>query len=401
MKIQTKAVHAGDRRKPQTQIPVSTPVHFAASWINESQAEQDRIFAAEQKGYAYSRYSNPTSDALEELITSLENGHGSLACASGMTALQHALTAVLLDRPRRILCARDIYGATIKLLFDVLGPFGFETRFVDTNDLAALEAALDEFKPGCLLMETISNPLLRVGDLPAIARLCKAANCVLMVDNTFATPLLVRPLELGAGVVIHSSTKYLSGHGDTLGGLITTTEEFYETVRRLSRIAGPVMGPMECFLTMRGIKSFALRVERQCQNAQALAAWLRTQPAIASVNYPDDPNHPGAAVISRLLPEGLFGGMVSFEIRDAAKPEVFAFLDRLKLVVKATSLGDVHTMALYPWISSHRDVPPALKAETGVTESLVRFSVGIEAIEDVIADIEQALHSERSVSEVD
>lgn len=392
MNIRTRAVHVGDRRKPQTQIPVSTPVHFAASWINESQAEQDRIFAAEQSGYAYSRYANPTNDALEELVASLESGHGALACASGMIALQHALTAVLVDRPRRVLCARDIYGATIKLLFDVMGPYGLETHFVDTNDLAALETALVEYKPGLLLMETISNPLLRVGDMPAIARLCRAANCVLMVDNTFATPLLVRPLELGADVVVHSSTKYLGGHGDTLGGLIVTTQEFHETVRRFSRIAGPVMGPMEAFLTMRGIKTFALRVERQCQNSLALAAWLRTHPRVARVYHPACPNHPDAAVIDRLLPEGLFGGMVSFEIKDAGKAEVFKFLDSLKLVVKATSLGDVHTMALYPWISSHRDVPPALKAEMGVTESLVRFSTGIEAVDDIIADIGQALH---------
>lgn len=391
MNIRTRAVHAGDRKKPQSQIPVSTPVHFAASWINESQAEQDRIFGAEQKGYAYSRYCNPTADALEELVTSLENGCGTLACSSGMTALQHALTAVLLDRPRRVLCARDIYGATIKLLLDVMGPYGLETKFVDTNDLAALEKALDEFQPGCLLMETISNPLLRVGDMPAIAALCKARNTVLMVDNTFATPLLMRPLEHGADVVVHSSTKYLSGHGDTLGGLITTTEEFHETVRRLSRIAGPVMGPMECFLTMRGIKTFALRMERQCQNSLALAMWLKNHPKIERVYHPSCPNHPDSSVIDRLLPQGLYGGMVSFEIKGATKPDVFAFLDRLKLVVKATSLGDVHTMALYPWISSHRDVPPALKAEMGVRESLVRCSAGIEAVEDVIADIDQAL----------
>jgi len=391
MNIRTRAVHVGDRRKPQTQIPVSTPVHFAASWINESQAEQDRIFGAEQSGYAYSRYCNPTNDALEELAASLESGHGALACASGMIALEHALIAVLVDRPRRVLCARDIYGATIKLLFDVLGPYGLETKFVDTNDLAALETALAEYKPGCLLMETISNPLLRVGDMPAIARLCRAANCVLMVDNTFATPLLVRPLGLGADVVVHSSTKYLGGHGDTLGGLIVTTQQFHETVRRFSRIAGPVMGPMEAFLTMRGIKTFPLRVERQCQNSLALAAWLRTHPRVTRVHHPGCPNHPDAAVIDRLLPEGLFGGMVSFEIKDAGKAEIFKFLDSLKLVVKATSLGDVHTMALYPWISSHRDVPPALKAEMGVTESLVRFSVGIEAIDDIITDIDHAL----------
>jgi cystathionine gamma-synthase/methionine-gamma-lyase len=391
MQIHTKAVHAGDRKKAQTQVPVSTPVHFAASWVTEDQSEQDRIFGAEQKGFSYSRYTNPTAEALEDLITSLEGGYGSLACATGMAALQHALTAALIDRRRKVLCARDIYGATIKLLFDVLGPFGVETSFVDTNDLASVERAIAEEKPGVLLMETISNPLLRVGDLDALSTLCRANGVALVVDNTFATPLLARPLEHGADIVVHSSTKYLSGHGDTLGGLITTTEEHFETVRRLSRIVGPVLGPMECYLTMRGIKTFALRVERQCENARKLAAWLRRHKNVGAVYYPDDPAHPDADVISRMLSAGLYGGMVSFEIAGAGKSEVFEFLDRLKLVVKATSLGDVHTMALYPWISSHRDVPPKQRERMGIRENLVRVSVGIEAIDDVIVDVEQAL----------
>ncbi|MGQ9915962.1 MAG: trans-sulfuration enzyme family protein [Bryobacteraceae bacterium] len=391
MKIQTKAVHAGDRKRPQDQIPVSTPVHFAASWICANQAEQDRIFAHEQHGYAYSRYANPTNDALEEQVAALENGHGALACSSGMMALQHALLCALVERPKRILCARDIYGATLKLLFDVLGPFGFETRLVDSNDTAAVDAALEEFRPGALLVETISNPLLRVADLEALARLCRARGAALIVDNTFATPLLVRPLELGAHLVVHSSTKYLGGHGDTLGGLIVSDEGHYETVRRFSRIAGPVMGPMEAYLTMRGIKTFPLRMERQCRNAAALAAWLRPHARVERVFYLDDPAHPDAAVIRRLLPDGLMGGMVSFEIRGAGREQVFAFLDRLKLCVRATSLGDVHTMVLYPWISSHRDVPPGQKAAMGLKENLVRFSLGIEAVEDIIADIAQAL----------
>jgi cystathionine beta-lyase/cystathionine gamma-synthase len=391
MKIQTKAVHAGDRKKPQSQIPVATPVHFGASWICADQAEQDRIFAAEEKGFAYSRYANPTNEALEEQITSLENGFGSLACASGMAALQHAIMAALLDRPHKVLCARDIYGASIKLLFDVLGPFGIETSFVDTNDLNGVEEALKSEKPGVLLMETISNPLLRVGDICALAGLCRAPGAVLIVDNTFATPLLVRPIEHGAPIVVHSSTKYLGGHGDTLGGLITTNEEHFETVRRLSRIAGPVMGPMECFLTMRGIKTFPLRMERQCENARGLAAWLRQHPKVDRVYYPDDPNHPDAAVVRRLLPEGLYGGMVSFEVKGAAKEGIFAFLDRLQLAVKATSLGDVHTMVLHPWIASHRDVPLKQKERMGIKENLVRFSVGIEALEDIIEDLDQAL----------
>lgn len=393
MRIQSKAVHSGDRKQPKPQIPTSTPIHFASSWVNTSQEELDRIFGHEEKGFAYSRYTNPTSEALEELITSLENGHGSLACASGMAALEHALKTVLLEKPKRVLCARDIYGATLKLLFDVLGPFGIETELVDTNNLAEVGEKLKSFQPGCLLMETISNPLLRVGDLPALAALCRSSNAALMVDNTFATPLLVRPLEHGADVSLHSSTKYLSGHGDTLGGLITTTSEFFETMRRLSRINGPVLGPMESYLTMRGIKTFALRMERQCENARELAAWLRTHPAIERVYYPDDPAHPDAEVIARLLPRNLYGGMVSFEVRGAGKASIFRLLDSLRMIVRATSLGDVHTMALYPWISSHRDVPLALKAEMGIQENLIRLSAGIEHIDDIKEDLDRALRA--------
>lgn len=393
MRIHSKAVHAGDRKQPKPQIPVSTPVHFASSWVNTSQEELDRIFAHEEKGFAYSRYTNPTSEALEELITSLENGHGSLACASGMAAIEHALKTVLLERPKRVLCARDIYGATIKLLFDVLKPFGFETEFVDTNDLAAVERKLREFQPGCLLMETISNPLLRVGDIPALASLCRSARAALIVDNTFATPLLARPLELGADVSLHSSTKYLSGHGDTLGGVITTSAEYFETMRRLSRINGPVLGPMECYLTMRGVKTFALRMERQCENARKLAAWLREHPCVERVYYPDDREHPDRDVVSRVLEAGLYGGMVSFEVTGADKAAIFRFLDSLRMIVRATSLGDVHTMALYPWISSHRDVSLPLKAEMGIRENLIRLSAGIEDIEDIKEDLDRALRA--------
>lgn len=391
MKIETRAVHSGDRKKLPDSVPVTTPINTATTYLYEKTEDLDKIFAREQAGFCYSRYDNPTNAALEELMASLEGGAGALACASGMAALEHALKAALLERPRRVLCARDIYGATIKLLLDVLGPFGIETSFVDANDLAAVTRALEEIRPGALLMETISNPLLRVGAIDEIARLCRGAGCALIVDNTFATPLLVRPLELGAHLVVHSTTKYLGGHGDTLGGLIVSDEEHLAAVRRLSRIAGPVMGPMEAFLTMRGVKTFALRMERQCQNARALAGWLRAHPRAAAVYHPDDPAHPDAAVIRRLLPEGLYGGMVSFEIAGLGRDGIFQFLDRLRMIVRATSLGDVHTMVLHPWISSHRDVPLPRKAEMGIRENLVRVSVGIEAIEDIIADLDQAL----------
>lgn len=391
MKIHTKAVHAGDRKKAPSQIGVTTPIYTAASFITSSLAEQDRIYGAEEQGFAYQRYANPTNAALEEQMTALEGGHGCLATASGMSALLIALHAALVDRTHSVICSRDIYGATIKLLDGVFEPFNVNVRYVDLTDLNALDASIAAEKPGAILLETISNPTLRVADLEAIAQRCRAVNAALIVDNTFATPLLVRPLELGANIVVHSVTKYLSGHGDVLGGLVIGDQEHHEVVRYLSRIYGPVLGPFESYLAMRGAKTFPLRMERQCRNAQGLAAWLRTQKSISRVHYLDDPEHPDAATIWRLLTNGLYGAMVTFELAGAQKPQIFKLVDSLGLVVNASSLGDVHTMVLYPWISSHREVTPKMKAAMGVTESLLRVSVGIEDLDDIIADFEQAL----------
>jgi cystathionine gamma-synthase len=391
LRIDTKAVHAGERGPAPKQTPVVTPIHTAASFVTSTQAELDRIFGAEEKGFAYQRYTNPTNEALEEQITALENGFGSLACASGMSALWMAITTALLERPKMVLYAEAIYGASIKLLVQVMEPYGVRSAPVDTCDLKAVARALDEHKPGALLMETISNPLLRVSAIDEIAKLCRASGTALIVDSTFATPVLVRPLELGAHLVVHSLTKYFAGHGDVLGGVVVSDEAHFETLRRLSRVAGSTLGPFESYLTQRGVKTMPLRMERQCSNARKFYEWLSQHPRIARACYPSDPRHPDAAIIARLLPHGLYGGMVSFDLKDAHRAEAFAFLDRLKMTVCATSLGDVHTMALYPWISSHREVTPELKARTGVTESLIRVSVGIEAIEDIIADFAQAL----------
>jgi cystathionine gamma-synthase/methionine-gamma-lyase len=308
-----------------------------------------------------------------------------------MSALLIALHAALMDRTRSVICSRDIYGATIKLLDGVFAPFNVNVRYLDLTDLDALDAAIAKEKPGAVLLETISNPVLRVVDIEAIAGRCRAVNAALIVDNTFATPLLVRPLELGAHIVVHSVTKFLSGHGDVLGGLVVSDAEHHEMVRYLSRIYGPVLGPFESYLAMRGAKTFPLRMERQCRNAQGLAAWLRTNPRVSRVHYLDDPAHPDAAAIWKLMTNGLYGAMVSFELAGAQKQDMFRFVDTLKLVVNASSLGDVHTMVLYPWISSHREVPPKMKAAMGVTEALLRVSVGLEDLDDIIADFAQAL----------
>jgi len=391
LQIQTKAVHAGDRKKLGPHVPITTPIYTASSYFYESMEQLDRIFGREEAGPCYARYDNPSAAALEELVTALEGGHGSLACASGMAAVHVAIVTALADRRKSVVAANAIYGATVSLLMNVLEPMGIAVRFVDVCDLDALRAAVAEAQPGCLLMETISNPLLRVGQIDRIAEIAREAGAALVVDNTFGTPLLCRPLELGAHFSVHSVTKYLAGHGDVMGGIVVSDQEHYEGLRRLSRIVGPVLGPFECYLTMRGIKTFPLRMERQCANACRLAHWLAGHSRVERVYFTGDPDHPDAATIRRLFPANLYGAMVSFEIRDAGRDEIFRFMDSLRLVVRATSLGDVHSMMLYPPMSSHREISPKHRERMGIRDNLVRLSVGIEAAEDVIADLAQAL----------
>jgi len=246
-------------------------------------------------------------------------------------------------------------------------------------------------RPGCIYIESISNPLLRVAPMDTLAQIARDAGAALVVDHTFATPLLARPLDLGAHFSVHSVTKYLAGHGDVLGGAVVTNAENVETMRAFGRNLGPGLGPFECYLTMRGIKTFPLRMERQCANAARIAGWLAAHPRVQRVYFPGDLAHPDADTVARLFPEGLYGAMVSFEIKDAGREEVFRFMDTLKMIVRATSLGDVHTMMLYPVMSSHRELSPKHRERMGIRENLVRLSVGIEALEDIIGDLEQAL----------
>ena len=405
MKLNTRAVHAGDRKragsqstKPQSTkqwVPVTAPIYTAASYFYEDAADLDRVFANEMPGPSYARHGNPTNEALEELVTSLEcgleSGAGALACSTGMAALHIAILTALLDRRRVILAASALYGATINMLMKVLEPSGIETIFVDFCDEQALAEAIAEHRPGALLMETISNPLLRVAPLDRIATMAKEAGAQLIVDNTFATPLITRPLDLGATFSVHSLTKYLAGHGDVLGGIIVTTAENLEPLRSMARSLGPALGPFEAYLSMRGIKTFPLRMERQCANACRLANWLATHPAIDKVNFPADPKHPDAGTIKRLFPPNLYGAILSFEVKGADREGIFRVMNSLKMIVPATSLGDVQTMVLYPAMASHRDLSPKHRARLGIHDNLLRLSTGIEAVEDIIADLDQAL----------
>jgi cystathionine gamma-synthase/methionine-gamma-lyase len=391
VKIETKAVHVGDRKKAGAHVPVTTPIFTASSYFYDSMEELDRIFGREDRGYCYSRYDNPTNAALEEQAAALESGHGALACSSGMMAIHMALLAALADRRKSVLAANALYGATVGLLMNVMEPLGVSVRFADVCDLDAFRKAMEESKPGCVLVETISNPLLRVAPLDRIAEIVRAAGAALIVDNTFATPMLVRPLELGAHFTVHSATKYMAGHGDVMGGIVVTDAEHFEGLRALARTVGPVLGPFESYLTMRGIKTLPLRMERQCANACRVASWLASHGGVERVYFPADPAHPDAADIRRLLPHGMYGAIVSFELKGAGRAEVFRFMNALRMIVRATSLGDVHSMMLYPTMSSHREISPRHRERMGIRDNLVRLSVGIEAVEDIVEDLEQAL----------
>jgi cystathionine gamma-synthase/methionine-gamma-lyase len=393
MKLHTRAVHAGDRKRKsgEASVPATTPIYTGSSYFYDDIDQLDRVFNKEITGPCYARYGNPTNDALEELVASLESGAGALACSSGMAALHMAVNTALVDRRRVVVASNALYGATINMLMKVLEPAGVETVFLDFCDEAAVKAAIAEHRPGAMLVETISNPMLRVAALDRIAGMAREANAVLIVDNTFATPLMARPIELGAPIVVHSLTKYLSGHGDVLGGIVVTDEANLDPLRTLSRTLGFTLGPFEAYLAMRGIKTFALRMERQCANACRLASWLAAHPAVERVYFPADPKHPDAENIRRLFPQGLFGAMISFEVKEADRDRVFRIMNALKMIVPATSLGDVHTMMLYPAMSSHRDISPKHRARLGITDKLLRVSVGIEAIEDIQADLDQAL----------
>jgi cystathionine beta-lyase/cystathionine gamma-synthase len=391
MKRESKLIHTGDRKKAGPFIPVTTPIYTAASYFYDSMEQLDRVLGKEEAGPCYARYDNPTTGALEELVAELEGAHAAFATCSGMSAIHLALLAALIDRPRRIVAGSVIYGATNSMLMNIFGPLGVETTFADVCDLAAFEKAVNEVKPGAVLIETITNPLMRVPAIDKIAAITKAAGAALIVDNTFATPLLVRPLELGANIVVHSATKYMAGHGDVLGGVLATDEGHFNCVKTISRTLGPVMSPFEGYLTMRGMKTMGLRMERQCANACKVASWLSTHPRIERVHFSGDPSHPDASTVQRLFPKNLYGAILAFDLKDGQRADIFKVMESFKMIVRATSLGDVHTMALYPAIASHRDLAPKHRQRLGIGDNLLRISVGIEAAEDIIADLDQAL----------
>ncbi|MBC7261632.1 MAG: aminotransferase class I/II-fold pyridoxal phosphate-dependent enzyme, partial [Chloroflexi bacterium] len=308
-----------------------------------------------------------------------------------MAAVHLALLASWATVGKTVLMAQDLYGGTHSLLTQIFPAQGVHVHTVDMTDLDAVSKAIAETKPTALFVETISNPLLKVVDIPALAKLAHDAGAQLIVDNTFATPCLYRPALHGADYVVYSATKYLSGHGDAMGGLVAASAERCQSIREKRKLLGNILGPNEAWLILRGLKTLVLRMRQHSLNANLVARFLQSHPRVSQVFYPSLPTHPQFTLSRRLFPCNLFGGMVSFRIKGADQEKVFRFMNALRVVVPATSLGDIYSLVLYPAHSSHRWLSEEEKQRQGITPDLVRLSVGIEEAQDIIADLAQAL----------
>ena len=396
--IFTRAVHAGERGPRPDYTPVSTPVHYSVGYLYDDMADLDGVFGGERSGFVYPRYGSPTVSAFERAVAELEGGEDAVAFASGMGAVHAALLGAGVRAGTSVVAAADLYGATYALLERGLTALGVRVRFLDITDLNLVSQAVAEEKPVAVLCEIISNPLMKVADVSTLAGIAHSAGATLIVDSTFASPYLFRPLDHGADYAVHSATKYLAGHGDVMAGVVACNAERALDLRERQKLLGANLGPQQAWLALRGIKTLPLRLRQHCANAQIVAEWLSGHPAVSRVHYPGLPGHPQHAIAARLFGDRLlggrgFGGMLSFDLRDAGQAEVFRFMEALELVLPATTLGDVYSLTLYPAHSSHRQVAPAVRKAIGIGDGLVRLSVGIEDAQDIIADLGQAMET--------
>lgn len=382
----TRAVHGGEHMDVRPAIPTVNPIHFSTSFVFESAEQLDDVFANPSDGYAYARFGNPTVRALEEAMAGVENTEASIAYPSGMAAI-HGVYTLLAKPGDHVIVSRDVYGATLTLLNGHFTQMGIASHFVDVTNLAAVQALVDEVSPTVIFAETISNPLIKIADLKGLASIAGSAGARLVIDNTFASPALVRPTDLGADLTLHSTTKYIGGHGDVLGGVVSGKSELVEELRKIARINGAVPGPFDAWLCLRGLKTLFLRMREHSSNARKVAAWLQQDPRIERVYYPGLTEDTSG---DQFLSDDR-GGMLAFEVSGFTRKEAFRYLECLRLVEPATTLGDVYSLSLYPAASSHRGLTPEQRAEWGIGENLLRLSVGIEDAQDIIDDIDQAL----------
>jgi cystathionine beta-lyase/cystathionine gamma-synthase len=372
----TDAVHAGQEPDPTTGA-VTVPIYQTSTYVQEG--------LGKHKGFEYARTQNPTRFALEKNLATLERGARGFAFASGMAAI--TAVGTLLKQGDHVVASNNMYGGTYRLFEKVLAPYGLTFTYVNTGDLDAVEKA---FRPATrmLFMETPTNPSMIISDLRALAKMTRSKNALLVVDNTFMTPYFQRPIELGAHLVVHSTTKYLNGHSDMIGGVVISNDEAAsERLQFVQNAAGAVPGPFDCWLCLRGVKTLALRMERHEQNARAIAEWLTHQPKLKRILYPGLKNHPGHE-LHKSQSSG-FGGMIAFDTGSIEKGA--AVLGRARLFALAESLGGVESLISHPATMTHASVPREDRERVGLTDGLVRISVGIEDVEDLIHDLEGCL----------
>lgn len=375
------AIHSGQQPDPTTGA-IMTPVYLTSTYVQAAPAKT--------KGYDYSRSHNPTRTALEHNLAAMEGGRFGLGFASGMAAIHCVLN--LLQSGDHVIAGNDLYGGTYRILRTLYAKFGLETTFVDLADLAQLRAA---FRPTTrlVMLETPTNPLLRCFDVAAIARIAHQHEALAMVDNTFATPFLQQPLALGADVVAHSTTKYLGGHSDVVGGaLVSHDPELHARLAHFQNSCGGTPGPLDCFLVLRGTKTLHVRMERHCENALAVAKWLEAHPRVARVFYPGLPSHPHHALATKQMRAG--GGMVSFELK-ATVAQAKKVCSSFTVFSLAESLGGVESLVDHPASMTHASIPAAERRKSGLEDGLIRLSVGIEDVADLIADLDRALAKAR------
>jgi cystathionine beta-lyase len=378
MKFNTKTIHGGQHHDPAYGA-VMPPIYQTSTYAQTTPGGH--------KGYEYSRTHNPTRKALEDCLASIESGKFGLAFGSGLAAIDAVLK--LLKPGDEVVSTNDLYGGTYRLFKRIFEPFGIQFHFVGMQNIDAIKTQINK-NTKLIWVETPTNPMMNIIDIQAVSKLAKANGLLLAVDNTFATPYLQRPLELGADIVMHSATKYLGGHSDVvMGALIVSDESLAEKLYFIQNASGAICGPMDSFLVLRGIKTLHLRMQRHCENAAAVAKYLTNHPKIEKVYWPGLESHPNHDIAKTQMKD--FGGMLSFVTKGNDYAEAIKIVERLKIFTLAESLGGVESLAGHPASMTHASIPKEEREKSGVVDSLIRLSVGIEDIDDLLADLKQAI----------
>ncbi len=378
MKFNTKTIHAGVHPDPATGA-IMTPIYQTSTYAQPG--------LGEHKGYEYSRTHNPTRTQLQNNLAALENASHGLCFASGMAAIDAVIR--LLSPGDEVIATNDLYGGSYRIFTKIFASCGIKFHFVDMSNHANIKAHIND-KTKLLWVETPTNPLLKIIDIEAVATIAKASNALLCVDNTFASPYLQRPIDLGADIVMHSVTKYINGHSDVvMGALVFNSKDLLKRLSFIQNSCGAVPGPQDCFLVLRGIKTLHLRMQRHCENGKKIAHYLKTHPKVSNVYWPGFDSHPGHDIASKQMDD--FGGMLSFSIKGDKLEDAQAFISKTKLFTLAESLGGVESLCGHPASMTHAAIPKEEREKAGLKDSLIRLSVGVEDVDDLIDDLKQAI----------